>query len=238
MLKYPCPRWLWDVITSTYRSHLYDQVPVSQLGIKSRHAVTEHSSPLKQLAITISMSFNMKTLVLWTALSLLATCEGLKPDLPVKACQEEFSSVFDEYSTASQHRRLHRHSPGCCTDLCQRYHYGLCALRYHSHGNGNPVPGATAGFLHTLRHPTEDQREESGIHLYQLSTTNHQHYILGYRSWRARDTGCGDNYCHGCIDGICCEDCDRLHYSHSNIHSSWRVHFLHILTSVFNDDHD
>jgi len=63
------------------------------LGIKSRHAVAEHSSPLKQLAITISMSFNMKSLVLWTALSLLATSEGLEPDLPVKACQEEFSSV-------------------------------------------------------------------------------------------------------------------------------------------------
>ncbi|XP_069998551.1 uncharacterized protein [Penaeus vannamei] len=58
-----------------------------------RYSDTERSSSLKQLAITISMSFNMKTLVLWTALSLFATCEGLEPDLPVKACQEEFSSV-------------------------------------------------------------------------------------------------------------------------------------------------
>ncbi|XP_069982944.1 uncharacterized protein [Penaeus vannamei] len=82
-----------QVDVSSYRSHLYTQVPVTQIGIKSRHAMSEHSSPLKQLAITISMSLNMKPLVLWTALSLLAISEGLKPDLPVKACQEEFSSV-------------------------------------------------------------------------------------------------------------------------------------------------
>ncbi|XP_069982946.1 chondroitin proteoglycan 1-like [Penaeus vannamei] len=55
--------------------------------------MSEHSSPLKQLAITISMSLKMKSLVLLTALSLLAISEGLEPDLPVKACQEEFSSV-------------------------------------------------------------------------------------------------------------------------------------------------
>ncbi|XP_069975490.1 uncharacterized protein [Penaeus vannamei] len=55
----------------------------------SSQVVDEYSSSLKKLAITISMSFNI-FLVLWT---LLVKTEGLEPDLPVKACQDEFSSV-------------------------------------------------------------------------------------------------------------------------------------------------
>ncbi|XP_069982945.1 uncharacterized protein [Penaeus vannamei] len=82
-----------DYVTMVIETATVYHFPVTQIGIKSRHAMSEHSSPLKQFAITISMSLNMKSLVLWTALSLLATSEGLEPDLPVKACQEEFSSV-------------------------------------------------------------------------------------------------------------------------------------------------
>jgi len=35
----------------------------------------------------------MKSLVIWTAHCLLATCQGLEPDVAIKACQDQYSSV-------------------------------------------------------------------------------------------------------------------------------------------------
>lgn len=59
--------------------------------MKSR--VAKHSSSLKQLDVTISMRFDMKSRSVWRAICLLATSERLEPDADVKACQEGFSSV-------------------------------------------------------------------------------------------------------------------------------------------------
>ncbi|XP_042867657.1 uncharacterized protein LOC122250346 [Penaeus japonicus] len=52
-----------------------------------------HSSSLKLLDTTISMSLNMMSFVRCVFFCLLASSEGLQPDLPVKQCQDEYSLV-------------------------------------------------------------------------------------------------------------------------------------------------